>query len=182
MLQTKSVYGQSIFDICLQTYGSFDYLRKLLDDNGIENIDQVPASGQVFNWDETISTNANQISSNSNVILATGVLKNSSVLSVVEENEAIGIVFPVYNQPSNPVIGKKYEVTLETQYIAGGGETSIILTELIGSSIVQLNREIQPQRKDTYSLNINTGRITFTSDPLAETETIYIIYTKIVSE
>jgi len=182
MLQTKSVYGQSIFDICLQTYGSFDYLRKLLDDNGIENIDQVPASGQVFNWDETISTNANQISSNSNVILATGVLKNSSVLSVVEENEAIGIVFPVYNQPSNPVIGKKYEVTLETQYIAGGGETSIILTELIGSSIVQLNREIQPQRAGTFTLNINTGQITFTSDPLAETETIYIIYTKIVSE
>ena len=182
MLQTKSVYGQSIFDICLQTYGSFDYLRKLLDDNGIENIDQVPASGQVFNWDETISTNANQISSNSNVIIATGVLKNSSVLSVVEENEAIGIVFPIYNQPSNPVIGKKYEVTLETQYIAGGGETSIILTELIGSSIVQLNREIQPQRAGTFTLNINTGQITFTSDPLAETETIYIIYTKIVSE
>jgi hypothetical protein len=182
MLAYPSVYGQSIWDVCLNTYGSFDYLRKLLDDNGIENIDQVPASGQVFNWDETISTNANQISSNSNVILATGMLKNSSVLSVVEENEAIGIVFPVYNQPSNPVIGKKYEVTLETQYIAGGGETSIILTELIGSSIVQLNREIQPQRAGTFTLNINTGQITFSSDPLVETETIYIIYTKIVSE
>ena len=183
MLQTKSVYGQSIFDICLQTYGSFDYLRKLLDDNGIENIDQIPASGQVFNWDETISTNANQISSNSNVILATGVLKNSSILSIVEENPAMGIVFPVYNQPSNVVVtGIKYQKTLETQYIAGGGETFIILPELIGADIIQLNREIQPQKKDTYSLNVNTGRITLTSDPLAETETIYIIYSIIVTE
>ena len=182
MLTYSSVYGQSIFDVCLNTYGSFDYLRKLLDDNGIESIDQIPASGQSFIWDETISTNSNKISSNSNTILATGVIKNSSILSVVQENEAIGITFPVYNQPSNPVIGKRYEVTLETQYIAGGGETSIILTELIGATIVQLNREIQPQRAGTYSLNINTGQITFNSDPLAETETIYIIYTKIVTE
>ena len=56
MLQIKALNGQSIFDLCLQTYGSFDYLRKLMDDNNVENID-TPIQGQSFTWDETLLPN-----------------------------------------------------------------------------------------------------------------------------
>lgn len=181
MLVFNSMNGMSIWDVCLQTYGSFDYMVKLLTDNNITDIDTVPLSGQSFVWDETISTGASQISKNSNVILATSVLKNGSVLSIVEES-GMGISVPIYNQPINPMIITKYQKTLETQYVAGGGETFIVLPELIGSEIIQLNREIQPQRAGTFALNKNTGQITFYSDPLVETETIYIIYSILVTE
>lgn len=181
MLQVKAVSGQSIFDLCLQTYSTFDLLSKFIQDNKISDINQVPLSGQSYVWDETLSENqnVNLISQNSNVILATSVLPNGSVLSVIKgqsENTAIGNQ-SVYYQPVNSANITKYEKTLETQYIAGGGETFIILPELIGASIVQISREIQPQRDAYISFNANNGKITFNNDPLVTTETIFIIYT-----
>src|ERR1035437_6693793 len=180
MLTVNNVSGQSILDLCTQCYGSLDLLSKFIQDNSVDNVNVLPMSGQSFIWDETLSNNI--ISKNIKDIYATAVLANGNVLSIVEsQGQQGGIPTPNYYQPPNNIYVTKYEQTLETQYIAGGGETFIILPELIGATIVQLNREIQPQRSGTYSLNINTGQVTFTSDPLAATETIYIIYTKIVT-
>lgn len=85
MLSYKTVQGQSIWDVCLNTYGSFDFLSKLLYDNNIESIDVDPFSGQVFIWDETLTVDqvVNQLSRNSNVIYATKVLPNEIMNTVV---------------------------------------------------------------------------------------------------
>jgi len=180
MLTVNSVSGQSILDLCAQCYGSLDLLSKFIQDNSVDNVNVLPMSGQSFIWDETLSNNI--ISKNIKDIYATAVMGNGNMLSIVElQGQSIGTPQPNYYQLPNNTNMKYYEETLETQYIAGGGETLIILPELIGATIVQLNREIQPQRAGTFTLNINTGQITFTSDPLAATETIYIIYTKIVT-
>jgi len=75
MLQFKAVEGQSIYDICLQTYGSLDYMVKLLQDNGLANVNISPFSGQIFVWDETLAADRT-ISRNTAVIYATKALSN----------------------------------------------------------------------------------------------------------
>ena len=85
MLNYKSVQGQSIYDVCLNTYGSFDFLLKLMQDNNIESIDVEPYSGQVFTWDETLTVDqvANQISSNSGIIYATKITPNQTMPTII---------------------------------------------------------------------------------------------------
>lgn len=52
----NSQSGQSLLDVCLNTYGTFDLLLTLLTDNGISDIDQIPYSGQPFSWDESLTS------------------------------------------------------------------------------------------------------------------------------
>jgi len=175
----KALNGQSIFDICLMTYGSLDYLSKLIIDNGIDSINSVPASGQEFTWDETFVTG--QVSKTLSQILATSVQKNGSVLSVSPvQNQGGGLPAPGYYTPVNQIYVNTYMQTLDTQYVAGGGETLVTLTELIGATIVQITKETQPLKPSEFSLNINTGGITLTT-ALSVYETLYIIYTKMIT-
>lgn len=85
MLTYNAVEGQSLWDICLNTYGSFDLLRKLLDDNSIPDINYSPYSGQSFVWDETLTTDqaVNIINQNSNIRYATKVNPNDSMKTIV---------------------------------------------------------------------------------------------------
>ena len=53
----KAISGQSIYDICLMTYGTFDLLFKLVSDN-LNSIDDVIVSGQTFIWDSSLSVNS----------------------------------------------------------------------------------------------------------------------------
>jgi hypothetical protein len=43
--------GQSVIDICMNTYGTLDYLSKLMSDNSIDDVNISPLSQQVFFWD-----------------------------------------------------------------------------------------------------------------------------------
>ena len=53
----NAIYGQSIYDVCLQTYGSLDFFYKLLQDNNVLNADVAVAGGQSFLWDDTLVQN-----------------------------------------------------------------------------------------------------------------------------
>lgn len=46
--------GQSIFDICLNTYGTLDQLFKLMQDNDVDNINAIDFSQRKFNFDPTL--------------------------------------------------------------------------------------------------------------------------------
>lgn len=182
MLQYKAIEGQSIWDIVLNTYGSFDYIVKLLTDNNLANANVVPYSGQIFIWDETLVADQiiNQISQNSKIIYATKVLANGSVLSIVKngtEGQIItgGNSLPYEPSNPNPANMIKYQKTFELQYTAIGGESFAILPELIGASIIQVTREIQPLKTSEYSLNTNTGQLNIIGNVLASGETLYII-------
>ena len=54
MLSYSCQQGQTLLDVCLNTYGSLDFLEKLITDNGFENANQLPTSGQIVSWDETL--------------------------------------------------------------------------------------------------------------------------------
>jgi hypothetical protein len=185
MLQYKALSAQSLWDICLNTYGTFDLMLKLLTDNNIANINASSYSGQQFTWDETLTANqvVNQISQNANIIYATKVLLNGSVRSVVQSQGGVQYnpISPDYYQPANPATMIKYQQTSETQYTGAGGETSIVLSQLVGTSIIQITRETQPLKTADYGFNSNSGQITLTGDELAEGETLYIIYGQIVT-
>ena len=79
MLQYKSIDGQTIYDVCLMTYGDLNYLTKLITDNvnsykvANPNSDTPIYSGQIFNWDNSIAVNANtnQYLYNNNINIAT---------------------------------------------------------------------------------------------------------------
>lgn len=50
MQQFKVVNGQSLLDVCLNTYGSLESLVQLIIDNNIQTINDEVLSGEVFNW------------------------------------------------------------------------------------------------------------------------------------
>lgn len=47
----------TIYDVCLNTYGSLDFLTKLMTDNNFVSVNNYPANGQKFMFDETLVAN-----------------------------------------------------------------------------------------------------------------------------
>lgn len=46
--------GQSILDVCLDTYGTFDLIVKLMNENSFNGVNTKPFTGQEFWYDETL--------------------------------------------------------------------------------------------------------------------------------
>ena len=190
MLQYNAIQGQSILDIILNTYGTLDLMSKFIQDNGVDNINVVPYSGQSFVWDETLTADqrVNQTSQNSKIIYATSTLVNGNVLSVSRVQPPSGgiTVNPTPPQIINQTVIQQYEITRRVEYVCVGGETLIIPIDesanavLIGASIIQIERDPQPMRASEYTLNKNIGQISF-SVTLYPGEVLYIIYTKIIN-
>lgn len=178
----SAIFGQSIWDVCLQTYGTIDMINQLLSDNDID-IDVEITTGMEFTWDDTLTTDqyVNQKLSETSIIYATKSLANGNTLSVVK-NESSGSAINTngtYYQPIKENEKVKYQSTAEVQYIAAGGETTVILSELIGATIVQITREQQPLKTSDYQFNSSNGQITI--NELYANETLYIIYGKIIT-
>ncbi len=49
-----AVSNSTIYDVCLNTYGSLDLLVKLMVDSGHDGVDTYPVLGQEFIYDETL--------------------------------------------------------------------------------------------------------------------------------
>jgi hypothetical protein len=81
----NAVDGQSLCDVCVNTYGSMDYFYKLLTDNNIPNANYVPASGIPFNWDETLVVDfiVGQTITKNKIKYATAASGNGNVWFVV---------------------------------------------------------------------------------------------------
>jgi hypothetical protein len=65
--------GQSIYDICANTYGDINKLRKLITDNNIGSINNQNLAQQVFKFDTSLIKDNSlfNVNNNSNVIYAT---------------------------------------------------------------------------------------------------------------
>lgn len=62
MREFVAIDGSTIYDVCLNTYGTLNRLGKLMDDNNHPGIDTYPTAGQIFLYDENlvnIQTNQN---------------------------------------------------------------------------------------------------------------------------
>ncbi len=77
MKQFIAIEGSTIYDVCLNTYGTLNRLVKLMDDNSFDGVDTVVQAGQIFLYDETlvnIQTNQN-LTQNYNVSAGDSQLK-----------------------------------------------------------------------------------------------------------
>lgn len=54
-----AVSNSTIYDVCLNTYGSLNMLVKLMADNGHDGVNTYPTSGQQFQYDETLVSTVN---------------------------------------------------------------------------------------------------------------------------
>jgi hypothetical protein len=46
--------GQSLYDLCLQVYGTLDFLVKFANDNGVTDIDNIPQQVQ-YKYDPSLA-------------------------------------------------------------------------------------------------------------------------------
>lgn len=62
MLQFNAVENSSIWDVCLNTYGTLNYLVKLMVDNNHAGVNIYPNSGQIYLYEQELVENLdNQI-------------------------------------------------------------------------------------------------------------------------
>jgi hypothetical protein len=180
MLIFKAVNGQSLADVCMNTYGSMDYFVKLLQDNNIANSNQLPYTGQEFKWDETlVKDGLVQIStSNASIKYATSAESNNNTFYIVGGT-------PAAYQPTAPSGGAAlpvgyYQKTSSTSYTAtADGESVITFIALQGKTILQIEKEIRPLLATEFSFNQQTGVLTL-NDSLSVGETLFILYQEII--
>jgi hypothetical protein len=178
----KAVNGQSLADICMNTYGSMDFFYKLLQDSGVANANQIPYSGQPFTWDETLTVDnaVNRTTILGKIRYATAYSNNNNTFYIVGEN---GVTPPPPGNPTPPPIIpiSMYQKTSATSYEATtDGETVISLPSLAGKNITQIEKNIQPLTELEWSWNKVTATLTLTG-AIGVGEKLFIIYNEMVS-
>lgn len=186
----QAIAGQSIYDVCLQTYGSLDYLYKLLQDNGIEGVDVPVTSRQQFVWDDSLvlDQQVNAAFAGTSKRYSTDVSALGSVFYVINNN---GTIVP--NSPSEPYTPpsnteNNYQMVLGTSYTSNvDGATSFTILDINGNpiidfDIVQVELNIQPLKADQYVWNKSTATMTLLGGLTIDNgSTAYILYSKIVT-
>ena len=193
----SAVYGQSIFDVCLNTYGSLDNLVKLLRDSGTAGINDVPASGQVYVYDDSlvVDQQVNQAFNLAGIRYATLLGKNGSTYYVTKQKQPRTLPRPNdpaipddTGLPGPPSNNEDMPITVESaNYTSNAnGVASIIPLDKNGNSmaggsytIVQVEIEIKPVKAADWHWNTNTGQLSLLNGVVLDDEqTIFYIYQK----
>lgn len=186
----NAIAGQSIYDVCLQTYGTLDYLYKLLQDNGIAGVDVPVTSRQQFTWDDSlvVDQQVNAAFAGTSKRYSTDVSPLGSVFYVINNN---GTIVP--NEPSSPYEppvnpSTQYQMVLGTSFTSGADNTTsftildISGNPITGFDIVQIELNIQPLKADQYVWNPATANLTLLGGLTIDNgSTAYILYSKIVN-
>jgi hypothetical protein len=192
----NAIAGQSIYDVCLQTYGSLDYLFKLMQDNGVPGLNENVSSRQPFVWDDSLVLDQvqNAAFAASRVYYSTDMSFLGNVYYTVQR----GPISNIPNQPATPYNpatpgGGSYIVTLNTTWTSGADGTQVITpldingNNLIGCDIVQIELEIKPlipegQVGAQYVWNKALGILTLTNNTYADFgQTLSILYNKLIT-
>jgi len=181
----NAIAGQSLLDVCLNTYGSLDFLYKLLQDNGISSLNSEVASGQAFVWDDSLVVNQaiNQSFSASGVKYSTDVSALGSVFYTITNG---GNVVQPGGGPVVPPSTNKYQVVYSTSFTSGAdGTTSMTINDIdgnpiIGFDIVQVENETKPLKNTEYSWNKTTAVLSLLGGVTCDFGmTLFVLYSKI---
>jgi hypothetical protein len=175
----SGINGQSLFDVCLNTYGSLDYMYKLIQDSGVANINQEVKTQDQFTWDSALVVDqvVNKATTLSGVIFATAATSTNSTYYIVEGKPGLPASVP-YTPPYNPGVVNQYQKVSAVNYEMTADSDTVQLNDLIGKDILQIERNVQPTTDFAY--NKTTGTITFT-DTLMTGEKLYILVTQMIT-
>lgn len=184
-----AVGGQSIYDVCLNCYGTIELLYKLVTDNSVVNVDQLVSSRQKFLYDDTlvVDLGINQRFAQSGVVYSTDVSKLGSVYYTisgqVQGNNTTPA--PVNN---NTITAVTYSQTNSTFFTSGAdGTTSMTLLDkdggsMIGYDIVQIEDEIRPLKPSQFVWNKATGVLTLLGGLTIDLgKTLFILYRQLIT-
>lgn len=178
MITFYAVAGQSLPDVCMNTYGSMDYFFKLLQDNNITNPDALPSSNYPFLWDNTLVVDAQ---SQRKIELGNIKYSTANVGGVFQYLVLDGQPNPLFPPEIPPNPATMYQKTSAYTYTATEDEISVILIPaLTGKDILQIERNIQPLTPAEYVWDKNAGTITLTN-PMITDEKLFILYTEMVT-
>ena len=85
MTTVKATINQSIFDVCIQYYGSMSYMGKLLSDNTSYSYDSIIRVGDEFVIDEAVGV----INVKEKIVNSSLTLTNSTLILPVSNNNLI---------------------------------------------------------------------------------------------
>lgn len=183
MATFKAISGQTLADVCLNTYGSMDYFYKLLQDNGVPSADFVPYTNVVFTYDETlvVDTAINKTTTLGNIVYATNYANTENtyyITTVGGLNLYNPTISPTPFVPTSPT----YQKTSATDYtsISVAGEDHISLPTLQGKTIIQVEKNIQPLTLTEWNWNPTTYTLVL-QDKIYTDEKLFIIFTEMIS-
>jgi hypothetical protein len=81
MKEFIAISNSTIYDVCLNTYGTLDYLIKLLVDNNITDINTNPINNQIFLYDDTLVNKISNVNINNNQIINSNLAPNKYATS-----------------------------------------------------------------------------------------------------
>jgi hypothetical protein len=189
----NAVNGQSIYDVCLNTYGTLDQLIKQLVESGTgQGVNDVPASGQVYVYDDdlVVAQAVNQAYLLTATRYATVNGTNGQTYYIINQNPAVPV--PVAGNPGPPVTPPNPATMLTqvngTSFTSGADGTTVITpfdkdgNSMIGCDIVQIEKEIKPIVNANWVWNKNSGILTLTNgETVDKDQTLFIIYSKQVN-
>ena len=177
-----AISGQSLPDVCLNTYGSMDYYFKLLQDNGITDPNGLPSSSMAFIWDNTLvvdAQNQRTILTN-NIKFATANSGNGNTYSIIYGGAGTPINNVSGGTTTPTISSNMYQKTSATNYTAtADNESTVTFIPLQGKDILQIERNIEPLLPSEYFWNSTTGVLTLTN-PLQTGEVLFILYTEMI--
>lgn len=187
-----AVYGQSIFDVCLNCSGSLDLLYKLIQDSGFDSVNALPQSGQRFVYDDSLVVDQNvfQRTTLAGTIYATALGNYGSVYYIVQQNPNQNTRPNTPLNPLPPIIPTEmYEKTSSTFYTAAeDGESVITLTDmdgnpLTGKRVIQVEKEIKPLVPFVdYVWNPNNSQLTLLAgNEMYQDQQLFVLYAEIIT-
>lgn len=190
MLQKyNSVWGQSTFDVCLNTYGSLDPLYKMLQDSGVDNVNDEVKSNQEFLYDDSLVSekDVSQSFLLNNTRYATSTGQKGSVYYTIKQPKP-PVYIPPGITPGPPTPSTMYQQVSATYYTSGAdGVTEIYPTDkdglsMVGTDIIQIEKEIAPIKNTDWVWNKALGKLTLINGVSVDTgQTLHIIYGKMTS-
>ncbi len=182
-----AVQGQSIFDVCLNTYGSLDFLYKLVQDNTFGSINNTPYSGQNFNYDTNYIVDQVISAGFKQTKLAT--LLNPTLVATNDTSQQINLITQRYATSNVPgsqnvvIVKNMYQQNSQDLYTAAvNGETVVSMVTWIGWDILYVEKDIKPMKPSAYTWNKSSGTFTILApDSLAAGETIFFIFQKLIT-
>lgn len=187
----KAVNGQSIYDVCLNTYGTLDRLVKQLVDSGAgQGVNSIPASGQVYVYDDDLVVDlaVSQAYLLTAIRYATANGTNGQTYYIINQNEP-PTVPPGTLPPIVPPINPNDMITQVNgaQFVSGADGTTVITlmdkdgNSMIGNDLIQIEKEIRPIVNANWVWNKFTGTLTLINGEVVDNgQTLFYLYSKVV--